>query len=1180
MQNENSLSGEYITVDQENILGQRGKMKLGVIIEVDVLGVNFLKAEYIQHDSHDTFYRDPFGALPCSSKVTLKLKVEGRAENNNDIPEVYLVLKEESQGVITTQNIQMRAQEYDPECIVFTAGIITPSSPCLLWYYFLVEFNEGQTCYYGNNEECSGGLGMVCPVEPLCYQITVYDENYSTPSWWKDAVVYQIFVDRFKNGLESGQVLNPKKNSLIHSHWDNVPVYIRELTAGRVVRWDFFGGNLYGVRKKLHYLQKLGISAVYFNPLFESPSNHKYDVSDYHKIDPMFGDNDFFSSLCFKAEKLGIYFILDGVFSHTGSDSIYFNKLGSYSSLGAYQSTQSPYFSWYIFKDYPHSYECWWGIETLPNVRELDPSYQDFIIYGENSVIKHWKKMGAKGWRLDVADELPGEFLKNLRGELKKLDPDSVIIGEVWEDASIKVSYEERREYFQGKELDGVMGYPMRNSLVDFILGKTDASCLHASLMSLYENYPKESFYSSLSLLGTHDIPRILSVLGAGLREDTPEGKKKTDQVKRLKLASLFQMTFPGVPCIYYGDEAGLEGGEDPYNRGTFPWGNEDLEILSWYYQIVALRNHYDVLRTGDWFTLYARGVVYAFARVIEGGTDSFGELRKDNVAVVLLNREMDEKTVSLDLKGWGCEKMVDPLKDYEELIFPGERLELTLNPLEGKVLLKDRWGSNMKEERKSGVLLHPTSLPSEFGVGDMGGGAYEFVDFLAQSSQKLWQVLPLNPPAVGYSPYQCLSAFAGNPLLIDPWALYEEGLIESLKGKSLPHFPEHKAEYVQAEKLKEELFREAFENFKELPPSSAYEDFLQEHHSWLEDYALFMALKKYYGGKAWNEWDEGAAFRDPETLKYFQDILKEEIEYHKFLQFKFFKQWSELKKYANDKGIEIIGDLPIFVAHDSSDVWSQPHLFEVDEKGNPLKVAGVPPDYFSSTGQMWGNPHYHWDEMENRGYHWWKERFRILTKLVDIIRVDHFRGFEAYWEVPAHEETAVNGRWVKGPGEKFFEKVKEDLGDISIIAEDLGYITPEVEELRVNLGFPGMEVMQFALDEVDSNYKLPLCRKNTVVYTGTHDNDTLLGWLKDRGYNFAGQTEEEACWKYIEIILRSDAQTVIIPMQDILALDSDRRMNIPGTVENNWRWRLSRRQLNKEVAAKLKELTQKYRRN
>ncbi|HHY05958.1 MAG TPA: 4-alpha-glucanotransferase [Clostridia bacterium] len=483
--------------------------------------------------------------------------------------------------------------------------------------------------------------------------------------------------------------------------------------------------------------------------------------------------------------------------------------------------------------------------------------------------------------------------------------------------------------------------------------------------------------------------------------------------------------------------------------------------------------------------------------------------------------------------------------------------------------------------ERASGVLLHPTSLPSEYGIGEIGGEARKFINFLEKGGFKLWQILPLNPVGYGESPYQSFSAFAGNPLLISLDCLRKEGLLSRRDLADAPSFPKNKVDYPFCREFKSRMLRQAYLKFKSKGlPSSDFAEFKERNLFWLEDYAFFMALKERFGNIPWNYWDKSIALREPLAIKFWEERLEEEVNYHLFLQYKFFSQWQNLKEYATEKGIRIIGDLPLYVSYDSSDAWVHSHLFELDEAGYPLKVGGVPPDYFSPTGQLWGNPLYKWEEMAKNDYLWWRERIKVLLELVDVIRLDHFRGFEAYWEVPATEKTAVKGRWVKGPGEKFFSVITEYLGDLPLMAEDLGFITPEVIELREKFNFPGMKVLQFIDRE-----PFPASvtdEGNWAYYTGTHDNNTLLGWYEE---TILAQLEaehrekwrENICWEFIELLYQSRAQWVIIPLQDLLELDAGARMNIPGTVGGNWEWRFQKGDLKRKIAKKARSLQQKY---
>lgn len=489
---------------------------------------------------------------------------------------------------------------------------------------------------------------------------------------------------------------------------------------------------------------------------------------------------------------------------------------------------------------------------------------------------------------------------------------------------------------------------------------------------------------------------------------------------------------------------------------------------------------------------------------------------------------------------------------------------------------------------RSSGILLHPTSLPGQFGIGDLGTAAYEFVDFLVASGQRLWQVLPLGPTGYGDSPYQCFSAFAGNPLLISLEELVKEGSLSPSDVADMPRFPVDRVDYGRVIRFKMSILRRSFQQFEAQASWAQQGEFLtfcDANQHWLDDYALFMAIKDHFGGAAWSEWDADIATRDPETMARWTEKLEDQVRFYRYLQFQFFRQWLALKRYANQRRIRIIGDIPIFVAYDSADVWSHPDLFYLDEQGRPTVVAGVPPDYFSPTGQLWGNPLYRWDVMAQDSYAWWIERFRAAFKLFDIVRVDHFRGFEAYWEVPATAETAVNGRWVKAPGLAFFQSVEQVLGKLPIIAEDLGVITPEVEAIRDTFGFPGMKVLQFAFDTDATNEFLPHnYERNCVVYTGTHDNDTTRGWFESRSpevrsfvLKYLGTDGRNIHWDFIRLALGSVANTAVVPLQDVFGLGTEARMNYPSQSSGNWTWRFAPDMLTDEIATHLYTLAEVY---
>ncbi|MEB3356687.1 MAG: 4-alpha-glucanotransferase [Synechococcales bacterium] len=492
---------------------------------------------------------------------------------------------------------------------------------------------------------------------------------------------------------------------------------------------------------------------------------------------------------------------------------------------------------------------------------------------------------------------------------------------------------------------------------------------------------------------------------------------------------------------------------------------------------------------------------------------------------------------------------------------------------------------------RTSGLLLHPTSFPSRFGMGDVGGAAYQFIDFLSESQQKIWQVLPLGPTGHGNSPYMSYSSMAGNPMLINLERLRDKGLLEESDFADLPQFSEDVADYEGAAAVKIPRLVKAADTFQtQASPEDrqAFDAFCQGRQFWLKDYAFFMALKDAHGGKSWTQWDRAIAKRDPDTLNHWREKLATEIFRHQYWQFEFHNQWSDLKRYANERGISILGDMPFYVAHDSADVWELPNIFCLDpETGEPALMAGVPPDYFSETGQLWGNPIYNWEAMQQWGYKWWMQRFQALLEYMDIIRIDHFRGFQAYWEVQGGETTAMNGQWVEAPGEDLFHTLAATLGSLPIIAEDLGVITPEVEALRDRFEFPGMKILQFAFGSGPDNPYLPFnYTQNCLVYTGTHDNNTTVGWFHDslsdheRGavVNYLGHISPDGIhWDMIRLALSSVANQAIIPLQDILGLGTAARMNLPGQPSENWNWRYRSEVLTPELSDRLRNLTTIY---
>ena len=600
----------------------------------------------INYNSQDMKFKKPFGAVETGEKVKVSIEVD------KDVVVALELIEPDG----TIKNFGMTKEYLNTGFFKYSFEIDTTNYVGIINYYFIVIDGYGRV-YYGNNDERLGGNGQLYKYNPVPYQLTVYEKS-KVPKWYKEGVIYQIFVDRFFNGNEDRSVLSPKKNSFIYGNWNDLPIYIKDAT-GRVIRWDFYGGNLKGILKKLDYLKELGISILYLNPIFKASSCHKYDTGDYEVVDEMFGTNEEFENLCKVAKEKGIRIILDGVFSHTGADSKYFNKFANYKSIGAYQSVNSPYFRWYSFNNYPNNYECWWGIDNQPNVNELDPSYIEYMVKGENSIVKKWIDLGASGWRLDVADELPDEFIEMVREKIKSISDENVLIGEVWEDASNKISYSKQRRYLYGKELDSVTNYPLRESLINFVKGYIDSNKFIRRIMSLYENYPRENFYGNMNIIGTHDTERIFSILNR--------------KINILKIIVVLQMTLPGVPLIYYGDEAGMEGNKDPDNRRSYPWNNENKDILSFYKEIIAIRNKEEALKNGTLKFYNMDSEVCAFERVYE-----------EEKIVVIVNRSNCIKII----RGINFNKKYrDLLGNNKEYIKLGINNELILEAYDMKIL-------------------------------------------------------------------------------------------------------------------------------------------------------------------------------------------------------------------------------------------------------------------------------------------------------------------------------------------------------------------------------------------------------------------------------------------------------------------------------------------------------------
>ena len=494
-----------------------------------------------------------------------------------------------------------------------------------------------------------------------------------------------------------------------------------------------------------------------------------------------------------------------------------------------------------------------------------------------------------------------------------------------------------------------------------------------------------------------------------------------------------------------------------------------------------------------------------------------------------------------------------------------------------------------MNGMRSAGVILHPTSLPSRFGIGDLGPTAATYAEWLAGAGVRWWQVLPLHPPGPGNSPYSAISTFAGNELLISPELLVEDDLLDEADVADVPDFPIEWVEFDRVRPFKIDLLRRAHRRFGEASPlklSRQLAIFRDAHRDWLGDYALFRALKDSHDGGPWYEWPRPLARREPEALLDWMQHHTDEIDFVEFCQFLFFRQWTSLREWAHEMGVGILGDVPIFVARDSAEVWAHPELFLLDDERRPTVVAGVPPDYFSATGQLWGNPLYDWDRMADDGYSWWISRLRRTLETVDVVRLDHFRGFASYWEVPANEDTAINGRWRPGPGRSLFDALEKALGSLPLVAEDLGEITPDVIELRKELGLPGMAILHFAFSPEPRSTFIPYAlERDLVVYTGTHDNNTTVGWFtedasdeeKDLVRRYTASSGGEINWELIRLAMGSVCENAIVPHQDLVGLGADCRMNTPSVGEGNWRFRITPPMLVEGIQARLFEIIEAY---
>lgn len=1021
------------------------------------------------HNSWKLKYRNPFGAANVGSDISIAIDI-------SDIEKAKVFLCSNFDGGKESSH-KMTKKRISENIWRYSYSFKAPKETGILWYTFRIEIGN-ETLYYGNNYENTGGEGCLSNEMMPAFQITIYSES-KVPDWYKDGIVYQIFPDRFnrdENWKERCQDAISNRTNRMHegsqkqfieNDWNKHAYYCKD-EQGNVTDWQFFGGSLNGISEKLYYLKSLGVSAIYLNPIFEAVSNHRYDTADYFNIDPILGTEDDFKNLAAECEKLNIKIILDGVFSHTGADSIYFDRYGNYGGMGAYIDESSEYRDWYEFDLSECGYKSWWGIKDLPEVDENKSTYKKMIC-SKKGVLNKWLKLGASGWRLDVADELPDDFIKDIRKTVKSNDADNLLIGEVWEDASNKISYDQRRKYLMGSELDSVMNYPLRQILLDYVNYTIGASLAERKLMGLMENYPRESFFGCLNVLGTHDRERILTMMAS--EQDYNAACSK------VKLLTTLQYTLPGVPCIYYGDEIAMTGGNDPENRNPMAWEHANMDMHYHYRMLGLIYDEHSVLKDGRIKFLsidetFDNEDVVAFIRENE-----------NEKILILVNRSYGETEIDLgiieDLK---CEYALELLQS-KEIILGKMQLEALSSKI---ILLSSERPKQIEKPRRTGVICHISSLPE----GNMGQSARNFVDWLYDNEFKIWQVLPLNPNGNGNCPYNSYAAFAGNPDFI----------------------------------CKEEL-----------PGKSGYKKFYEKNKFWLEDYADFVVSK--------------SKKKSNKNLK--KDLLLE--------QYYFNVQWHKLKDYANSKGIEIMGDLPIYVSADSADVMANPQLFLIGDDGKLAVNAGVPPDDFTADGQNWGLALYDWKALEENDYDWWKKRILQCADRYDILRLDHFRGFSEYFAIPAGKEGKY-GHWQHGPGLKFFKEIKNTLienhCDLEIIAEDLGILDAGVLNLLKLTGFNGMDIWQFSADKIMNMSDEEA--KHRAFYTGTHDNHTLIGWLEEMNPEMTENELKEEARKIIEKLHDTSSNMIMLQLQDVFFLDDSARMNVPGVSEGNWSWKMS----------------------
>lgn len=1113
----------------------------------------------VSHDPCRQTDRKPLGAVRAGQSVALYLRINPDARDA--VEEAWLEVSDGTEEDAVEISMEKCRQG-------MFAKIDTTGDPRVLFYRFRLKI-EGATYYCQKRGDDITTAGCILPGDlyqdgiASWFQLTVFDPSFVTPEWFQGSVMYQIFPDRFARGEQGIRYQGVESHEhrgwpvRIHEDWNEPPEW-----ADGYDPVDFFGGTLSGIEENLDYLASLGVDVIYLNPVCEARSNHRYNTGDYQTIDPILGDWQEFASLKTAAESRGIKIIFDAVLSHTGAASKYFNADGSYDSVGAVCGPESPYFDWYDFENPSPSapYRSWWGDPTLPEVNETDLGWQQFILGkpedASTGVLREWAHHGVDGIRLDVADEIPDAVLEAIRQSAKTASQATVVIGEVWEDATTKESYGARRTYALGNALDSVMNYPLRSELIQFALKSKSAAQLVTFLRLQRSNYPEPFYASCMNLLSSHDVERIRSVLSLGFefRETIRDEQHRIvseivedDDLQGMRLQRLLaviQYMLPGVPSTYYGDEKGMQGGRDPFDRATFPWSSDrydcGIDLTTFYRSLGLLRKRYASLRHGEAeFASYGRDVLCVLRVDPSDSQEAMLAVvnREDSVIRFAIDLVEPSSGLSEEALKFLSKSSFSPMcvlstdesgvaqNSSVPLVVEGGILSGEIGPMQASIY-RITPGLAKRLPPGLGVISHITSLPNDVGHGTFGKPAMRFIDSLERNGFKYWQILPLNPADEYGSPYAGLSAFAGNVYLLENYDQAESELIDPVALK-------------------------AFE---------------QENADWLYPYAAFTAIKTLTENAPWQEWPTEYRDFDPSIFERpeLEDLIQQEIK----RQFIFDMQWSTLRNYAHEHGISIIGDMPMYVSADSADVWSNRELFSLDENGYVREQGGVPPDAFAADGQAWGNPTYSWKRHAEEGYDWWIRRLARMFSLYDYVRVDHFLGFASYYAIPAGA-SAFEGRWLEGPGLDLFKEAYAKLGPLPVIAEDLGIITPEVRQLVAQTGFPGMDVLQF------SDYD-PIIGWNSkaekIAFSGTHDTQTLVGWVKDR--YLSNQDSEEAeveakriARKLLETVAASRAKVKMFPLQDILLLDDDARMNVPGTAGENWQWQANQDDIDRALS-------------